>query len=232
MSKCTNCSARHIAIRSPRARVYTARKTALLKRPRNFACEFAFRDAERLLRAIAVPVFSRTAASTPGPGNCCGRWRCGRASGCSTSAAAAASLALAAARRAPQVEVLAVDSNARAVECTRRGAELNGLTNVTVEFELARRLPGAGSFDLVLANPPYYADFQIARHFVLSGRAALRGGGTLLIVTKSPDWYRRELPAWFDEVCIERSKEYHVVRGRRRPGIRAEVPSPSGRGLG
>ena len=41
-------------------------------------------------------------------------------------------VALAAAVCGEGVAVHAVDSSARAVECTRRGAELNGLGNVSV----------------------------------------------------------------------------------------------------
>jgi len=50
----------------------------------------------------------------------------------------------------------------RAVECARRGAVLNGLSDFTAEVaDDGRALPRA-SFDLVLANPPYYSQERIA----------------------------------------------------------------------
>ena len=45
----------------------------------------------------------------------------------------------------------------------------------------------SGSFDVVLANPPYYAQGSIIRHFIESGYAALKPGGVLYLVTKQVD---------------------------------------------
>jgi 16S rRNA (guanine1207-N2)-methyltransferase len=111
--------------------------------------------------------------------------------------------------------VLAVDSNARAVACAREGAAMNGLTNVVAELCASGDFDGKGTFDLVLANPPYYADFRIAGLFVESGLAALRPGGRILVVTKSPDWYRQNMPAGFASIEIERSKDYFIVQAVR-----------------
>jgi 16S rRNA (guanine1207-N2)-methyltransferase len=108
-----------------------------------------------------------------------------------------------------------VDAHARAVECTARGAQLNGLTNVTTELNASGHLTGTGGFHRVLANPPYYAHFRIAAHFLEVGCNALQPGGDILLVTKQPDWYAENMTEWFDDVTIQEAKGYYLVSGRK-----------------
>ena len=196
--------------------IYIARKDRQLKKFKNFDCEFVFRDRERLIRACSRPGVLPTAAST--------RARqllehlnvsCGERVldiGCGSG-----TLSLAAAGRADNVQVHAVDSNARAVQCTARGAELNGLANISTELNATGDYEQAGAYSLVLANPPYYANFQIARRFLLAGRAALAPGGRILLVTKLADWYAEHMPDWFADVEIQPAKSYYLIAGRK-PG--------------
>ena len=46
---------------------------------------------------------------------------------------------------------------------------------------------GRNSFDVVLANPPYYAYESIARMFIETGRDILRTDGRFYLVTKQVD---------------------------------------------
>jgi len=124
-------------------------------------------------------------------------------------------VALAAACRGDDVTVHAVDSNTRAIQCTEHGAQLNGLTNVTTELNAGGNYLHAGQYDLALANPPYYAGFRIARHFLTAGYDALRPGGIILIVTKRADWYELHMPELFDDVTVTERKGYYVFRGVR-----------------
>ena len=80
-------------------------------------------------------------------------------------------------------ELVLVDSNARAVDCARRGAELNGLSFVRV-LHHDQYQPAPESFDVVLGNPPYYAGHRIARHFIEVAARALRSRGGLWLVSK------------------------------------------------
>ena len=73
----------------------------------------------------------------------------------------------------------------------------------------------AGSYDLALANPPYYADFRIAALFVEAAREALAPGGTLLLVTKQPGWYLETLPETWRDVAREIVKNYHLIEAVR-----------------
>jgi len=90
---------------------------------------------------------------------------------------------LLAARLKDGAELVLVDSNARAVECARRGAELNSFANIKVELSDVFE-PEVASFDCVLGNPPYYAQRRIAEYFIEVAAHALRPGGTLWLVSK------------------------------------------------
>lgn len=182
---------------------------------RDFSCRFVFRDRERLLTAVTRPgVFAHRrvdpgarrllAAVDVATGAKVLDIGCG--SGCVTMGIAA---------RDPSVVVHAFDSSARAVECTRLGVELNGLANVSVALEAEGRVPDRGTWDLALANPPYYSDFAIAEKFVEAARLALAPGGTLLVVTKQPSWYVEHLPRMWTDVSQELVKGYHLVEAVR-----------------
>ena len=195
--------------------LYVGTKTELLKRNRNFGCEFAFRDGGRLIRAFSRPgVFSHRSVDA-GARQLLNEMEIDAGAHVLDIGCGAGVVALAAACRADGVSVRAVDSNCRAVQCTQRGAELNGFATLTTELNANGGFVGAGSFDLALANPPYYSSFRIARHFLIAGREALRTGGKILIVTKRPDWYQENMPDWYDDVAVSERKSYFLVRGVR-----------------
>jgi 16S rRNA (guanine1207-N2)-methyltransferase len=197
--------------------LYIATKTEPLKKRKNFACEFAFRDRGRLIRAYSRPgVFSHRHID-PGARRLIDWMQIDPGARVLDIGCGSGTVALAAACRADGVTVHAVDSNARAVECTRFGAELNDLTNLTVELNAEGNYHGAGQYDLALANPPYYSNYRIAQHFLTAGRQALRPGGTMLIVTKQPDWYQQNMPQWFDEVSVTERKGYYLIQAMRPP---------------
>ena len=125
-------------------------------------------------------------------------------------------VALAAALRAAGTTVHAVDSNARAIRCMQRGAELNSLDNLTTELNAIGHYAGTGTYDLALANPLYYSSFRIAQHFLTAGHEALRSGGRILVVTKHPNWYQQNMPNWYDDVKLNERKGYCIVDGIRR----------------
>lgn len=184
-------------------------------RIRDFSAAVVFRDRDRLLTVRTRPgVFAHRRidpaarhllnAVDVAPGTRVVDIGCG--SGC---------VALGIAARDPSVVVHALDSGARAVDCTRRAAAANGLANVTVALEAGGTIPDPGSWDLVLANPPYYADFRIAKLFVDAAHRALAPGGTLLVATKRPAWYLETLPATWRDVAREEVKHYHLVEAVR-----------------
>src|SRR5262245_28765510 len=77
-----------------------------------------------------------------------------------------------------------VDSNVRAVARAGLNAAANGRTGFeTVASSRLEELPEEG-FDVVLANPPYYAHDSIAWLFTERGLALLRPGGRFYLVSK------------------------------------------------
>jgi 16S rRNA (guanine1207-N2)-methyltransferase len=80
-----------------------------------------------------------------------------------------------------------VDSNARAIAL----AELNARANHVPHFDAIASANAVGppeaTFDVALANPPYYAQLSIARLFIERSRSFLRPGGRLYLVTKQAD---------------------------------------------
>jgi 16S rRNA (guanine1207-N2)-methyltransferase len=194
-----------------RAAFYLGIKTRPLKKVKDFTCEFAFRDRGRLIRAVSRPGVFAHRRVDPGaralmevmevaPGDRVLDMGCG--SGVA---------ALAAAMRADGVTVYAVDSNPRAVQCTLQGAALNGQENVTALLDAEGTCDLPGSYDLFLANPPYYSNYRIAEIFLDAGRRALRPGGTILVVAKRPDWYLGAMPARFDRVAVTLVRDYLVI---------------------
>ena len=194
---------------------YVVEKTRPPARERDFSCRFVFRDRDRLLTAVTRPGVFAHRRIDPGarhllnavdlaPHTRVVDIGCG--SGC---------VALGLAARDPTVHVHALDAAARAVECTRLGADINGLDNVTTSLECEGRVPDPGGYDLAVANPPYYADFRIAELFVETARAALAPGGTLLVVTKQPTWYAENLPRSWNDVAREEVKHYHIFEAVR-----------------
>lgn len=199
----------------PTGIVYAGEKAAPLKKRKSFECEFAFRDQGRLIKAVSRPgVFSHRSLDA-GARALMNAVRI-RANdrvldvGCGSGV-----VAVAAAVREPGVSVLAVDSHTRAIECTARGAALNGLSSVSTRLTAAGDTDAPGTFDVVTANPPYYSHFRIAEIFLQSALAALRPGGRLYLVTKLADWYAQRMPQLFQKVKVQEYKSYFVLEGRR-----------------
>ncbi len=222
--------------------LYLALKTHALRRVRNFTANFAFRDGKRLVHVVSRPsVFSHrkldigaralieAVVSTRAvqPGSRILDLGCG-----------SGVVGIALAMRKPGVHVHAMDSNPRALQCALHGAELNGLTvvnqpvktvqgdsvsegepsSLSIQLDATGHVCEPGSFDLVVANPPYYSDWAITAIFVEAAARALKPGGRLFLVTKNANWYRNNLPFVLSDVEIHPLREYSIVAARKRSG--------------
>lgn len=193
---------------------YLATRVEPLKKLKNYDCEFAFRDRGRLIYAISRPgVFShrrldlgaRALMNTMeiAPGMKVLDMGCG-----------AGTVSLAAALAADQVSVMALDSNPRAIECTRRGAERNGITTIQAILDCDGLAAQTGDFDLVLANPPYFSNYAIAELFLDTAFQALKVGGLVHVVTKTANWFLERMPLWFVDIHEQEVGGYRVLTGR------------------
>jgi 16S rRNA G1207 methylase RsmC len=197
--------------------VYFIQKTAPLKKVKDFTCQLSFRDCEATIQLITRPgVFSHRQLDN-------GTRQILDAVdvfpearlvdiGCGSGA-----IALGLAARDPSAAIHAFDSNARAVWCVEQGRRLNGFENIEVAVNSTGVYGQENQFDMALANPPYFADFRIARLFIEAARRSLRPGGRLVLVTKQPRWYEENLPEILNEVEVFESKRYFIASGVKPP---------------
>jgi 16S rRNA G1207 methylase RsmC len=125
--------------------------------------------------------------------------------GCGTNGVFAAQ------RAGTEGHIAFVDSNVRAVAL----ADLNARANGVASFQTvaSSRVEGLeeGSFDVVLANPPYYANSAIARLFVERGRALLKPEGRFHVVTKQVEEIADMMMETFENVEAIMHRGYTIL---------------------
>jgi 16S rRNA (guanine1207-N2)-methyltransferase len=122
---------------------------------------------------------------------------------------------LAAQRAGPDGFITFVDSNVRAIALS----ELNARNLGVERFEAIATANLSGlapeSFDVVLANPPYYAQLSIAERFIECGRAALKKGGRFYLVSKLIEQMQPPVDGAFPGVEIFERRGYFIFAGRK-----------------
>lgn len=86
----------------------------------------------------------------------------------------------------PEGFIAFIDSNVRAVALAEENARANGVAHFAAIASSNARGPQEGSFDVALANPPYFASGSISEMFVDRARALLKPDGRFFLVTKQP----------------------------------------------
>lgn len=201
-------------LRQTKGCVYWAKKTSELRKQKDFSCQFAFRDEGRLIQAFSRPgVFSHRRLDN-GARQLMLTAEIGPQDNVLDMGCGCGSVALAAAFKTSG-QVFGVDSNARAIQCLKKGAELNGLTNIHAVWNADGQIELPVPLDVALANPPYFADNGIAQHFVDTAYSLLRPGGALLVVTKQPGWYEAYFQHLLDDVVIFEAARYFIACGRK-----------------
>jgi len=118
---------------------------------------------------------------------------------------------LAAAKTGPNGGVTFIDSSLRALSLAELNAKANNVPNP--RLLAATRLEGLGmsEFDVILANPPYYAKSEITRLFVEGTRDLLKRGGRYYIVTKMPTAVVPMIFETYGDCSVIENRGYSVV---------------------
>ncbi len=193
--------------------VYKLVKQKPLKRERDFSHHFAFRDNQTLIQMVARPgVYSHRKLDLSARALLEGMVINANEQvldiGCGAGV-----IAMAAALRAQNVKVHAIDSNARAIDSCLQSATLNAITSLTTTLTCQGELPQEGVFDVALGNPPYHSNYQIAELFLQTARRGLKSGGRVYIVSTQSDWLVARMGQIFSNVKLENHRGFAVVRG-------------------
>lgn len=82
----------------------------------------------------------------------------------------------------PKAEIWALDVNERALELTRRNAEINGVGNVRTV--LADDIPSDKTFDLIWSNPPIRVGKEVLHELLMTWLPRLNNGGAAYLVVQ------------------------------------------------
>lgn len=123
---------------------------------------------------------------------------------------------IAAAKVLGEENVWMTDVDPAAVRCAAENAKRNSVENVHLCCGDALDAVDASGFDWILSNPPYHADFSVAKKFIEKGFNRLKLGGKLVMVVKRELWYRNKLTAIFGGVRMQEIGGYFVFTAEKR----------------
>lgn len=115
--------------------------------------------------------------------------------------------------------VVMSDVSEEALLLTGANLKLNKLEQVRVVKSNGLKEISDNDFTLILSNPPYHADFSVAKAFIEDGYKRLVFGGKLLMVTKRLPWYRNKLTSVFGGVKVFEQDGYYVFVAEKRKRI-------------
>lgn len=112
--------------------------------------------------------------------------------------------------------VVLADVDSLAVETSKANAAQNGLTDLAICLSDGFRDLQQTEFTKILSNPPYHADYAVAKHFILKGFNRLAIGGELIFVVKRARWYQQKLRSVFGGCRSVERDGYTVLMAQRR----------------
>jgi 16S rRNA (guanine1207-N2)-methyltransferase len=113
-------------------------------------------------------------------------------------------------------QVFMLDNDPEAIRCAAKNVAENGVEGVTVVLSEGFADFAETDFDKILCNPPYHADFSIAKHFIEKGFNRLKVGGAMWMVAQRGQWYRNKLTAIFGGVREFERGPYVVLEAQKR----------------
>jgi len=121
-----------------------------------------------------------------------------------------------AAKKVGAENVVMADVDEKAVVTAKKNAERNGVSGVRFFVSDGFDAVDEAGFDLILSNPPYQTDFEVARRFIVKGFNRLVVGGRMVMVTKRLDWYKNKLTSVFGGVKVVEKDGYFVFLAEKR----------------
>jgi 16S rRNA (guanine1207-N2)-methyltransferase len=104
-----------------------------------------------------------------------------------------------------------VDSNTRAIALSDLNARANGVAHFEVFATSTIEGPQEDSFDVVLANPPYFANSAVAQLFIRRAKQLLTPQGRFFMVTRQPDEVGEVLLEVFGEAEAVLHRGYTIL---------------------
>jgi 16S rRNA (guanine1207-N2)-methyltransferase len=104
-----------------------------------------------------------------------------------------------------------VDSHLRAVALAEINALSNGLTNFQAIASSTMEGLQPAAYNVILANPPYYAISSIAKLFVERSRPLLKPGGRFYLVTKQVEHVAPFMVEAFGDVNAYDNRGYAIL---------------------
>jgi 16S rRNA (guanine1207-N2)-methyltransferase len=111
--------------------------------------------------------------------------------------------------------VFLLDRDDVAIDCARRNIALNDVAGAICAASEGFDSFHETGFTKILCNPPYHADFSVAKHFIEKGFNRLAMAGSMWMVTKRGPWYRNKLRGIFGNVRVYSVDSYFVFEARK-----------------
>ncbi len=121
--------------------------------------------------------------------------------------------------------VVMCDLSETAVQYSRINAELNQVTGIHIARSDGYQNIPDRDFTMILSNPPYHADFSVAKNFIEGGYKRLVPGGRMVMVTKRLAWYKNKLTSVFGGVRVQETGGYYVFIAEKRNRDKENTPS-------
>lgn len=123
-------------------------------------------------------------------------------------------IALYTAKRFPQAQVTALDSDIAAVGTCKQNTLLNEINNLEVIASHSfAQLSDNQTFDMITSNPPTHRGREVVDNMIAEAKDRLNPGGSILLVVEAriKPWVARQLKATFGDYRIVKRSAKHVV---------------------
>ena len=112
----------------------------------------------------------------------------------------------------PDVQLVMIDSHARAVEAATENAAKFGAAAEVILSDNGTPARMDGTFDVFVGNPPYYSDYRIAEVFLETAKRALKPGGVCYTVVKNDAGLKPVQERYFPSVEVIHRRNYCVLK--------------------